>query len=518
MADDTNFLQPDAESIHKRVMLPSESAPNIVTSLTTTSVESMVSVDGLDENTEDCNTLEGFRYPETDDGGDASDENSSTIFPVRLFGFHGNHVESDNSFSVGIENKNTVRKTDTDMRAVIIYLRSINELRTPELIPPLELDQYLATYFSVVKKNDGKEYEPSTVRAILASIERYLRHVGYPASLTRDMAFAGTRDAMRKKQVELKRLSTRTTRPSALPEGASIEFLRELASQKIEDLYKAKHLGPFNPLSVINTLMFMFIVRFKMKKAVQHKALKWGDIHLLKDHTGKECLVYVPDHQDHNIGKMTEQERRNFFRHRVKIFAKPEKPIKNLVNIYKIYARKRPSGSLQTDSSFYLGFANAVPSGDRAWYKNTPMGVNKISDLVRQIRDVTYMSQWQPSIDVLGGYSDRALTDVLDPDETLSGSSCCTDPVGSLVHHRESISTDGEESIPVYDTDPESDDDLSYIPISYMIGRPQSSSNGHPQSNSDSPQHSSDNGHSSKITDSASDSPSTTQHIEAGAR
>ncbi|XP_014780752.1 uncharacterized protein DDB_G0292642-like [Octopus bimaculoides] len=66
------------------------------------------------------------------------------------------------SFNFHMENKHTQRKTDTDMRTLSSYLKSLNESRNPERIPPDELDNYLSSFFMVVRKADGSEYEPKT--------------------------------------------------------------------------------------------------------------------------------------------------------------------------------------------------------------------------------------------------------------------------------------------------------------------------------------------------------------------
>jgi hypothetical protein len=108
--------------------------------------------------------------------------------------------------SLGNENKNTKRKTETDMRIFSSYLVSINELREPETIPAEELDRHLATYFSVIKKHDGNEYEPASLRGMLCSIERYLRARNYPISLTRDVEFTNTRNMLKERQKILREI------------------------------------------------------------------------------------------------------------------------------------------------------------------------------------------------------------------------------------------------------------------------------------------------------------------------
>ena len=54
-----------------------------------------------------------------------------------------------------------------------------NENRDIHEIPCLELDQYLATFVLSVRKTDGHEYEPSSLRSIISSIDRKLGRQKY---------------------------------------------------------------------------------------------------------------------------------------------------------------------------------------------------------------------------------------------------------------------------------------------------------------------------------------------------
>ena len=42
-------------------------------------------------------------------------------------------------------------------------------------IPPQELDNYLSRFLFSVRKKNGDEHKPSTLRGFIASIERYLK-------------------------------------------------------------------------------------------------------------------------------------------------------------------------------------------------------------------------------------------------------------------------------------------------------------------------------------------------------
>ena len=50
-----------------------------------------------------------------------------------------------------------------------------NETKQLQDIPLPELDTYISRFLLSVRKKSGDEYEPTTLRGIIASVERYLK-------------------------------------------------------------------------------------------------------------------------------------------------------------------------------------------------------------------------------------------------------------------------------------------------------------------------------------------------------
>ena len=280
------------------------------------------------------------------------------------------------ALDISVENKNTQRKTDTDIRILISYLKSVSENRSPETISPMELDKHLSTFFDIVKKHDGNDYEPASLRGMLCSIERYLKMKNYPASVTRDFVFASTRRALKAKQQTLRESGKTTKKP---PECGVMTF------EKVKQLYGAREMGPYTPMSVINSLCFTFIVHFHLRKAIDHKNLLWGDVKLMTDKNGREFLAYEP----RCVGKpkVLNIDSENSFR--LCVWSKSENVEKDPIKIYKLYAEKRPSEMNTDNAPFYLGITTLYPSAMQPWYRTCAMGVNKLSDLVRMLREFT---------------------------------------------------------------------------------------------------------------------------------
>ncbi len=76
------------------------------------------------------------------------------------------------------ENQNTKRKTELDVNLIHSYITSeagghINRPPKMEELSPSQLDTYLSKFLLAVRKKNGEEYEPTTLRGFISSVERY---------------------------------------------------------------------------------------------------------------------------------------------------------------------------------------------------------------------------------------------------------------------------------------------------------------------------------------------------------
>ena len=62
------------------------------------------------------------------------------------------------------ENINTKKKTELDLALVNSFIFKVNQNRRLEETPPQELDLYLSKFILAVRKKNGDEYEPTTLR------------------------------------------------------------------------------------------------------------------------------------------------------------------------------------------------------------------------------------------------------------------------------------------------------------------------------------------------------------------
>ena len=80
-------------------------------------------------------------------------------------------------------NKNTLSKTKRDVSLLKEFMRMKGKHEEFENIEPRGLDEILCAFILAVKKKDGEEYEPTTLRSFVSSFDRYLRTKGYPTAI-----------------------------------------------------------------------------------------------------------------------------------------------------------------------------------------------------------------------------------------------------------------------------------------------------------------------------------------------
>ena len=114
------------------------------------------------------------------------------------------NLEDVEEFIEQEENVNTERKTKNDLSLIQLFLTAEKETRTIEEIPPRELDLFLSRFLLSVRKKNGEEYEPTTLRGFIASVERHLKKCRYTESVITGQSFSKTRET------EVKTKTTKT--------------------------------------------------------------------------------------------------------------------------------------------------------------------------------------------------------------------------------------------------------------------------------------------------------------------
>ena len=95
----------------------------------------------------------------------------------------------------------TLKKTFYDLKLVKKFLvEKRHEIREIEKIPPTESDSYLGQFVLATRTKAGKDNEPSSLRRILAGVERHLSHSDPETVISNKKK---KRDALKAKQKQL---------------------------------------------------------------------------------------------------------------------------------------------------------------------------------------------------------------------------------------------------------------------------------------------------------------------------
>ncbi|XP_044167295.1 uncharacterized protein KIAA1958-like [Acropora millepora] len=90
------------------------------------------------------------------------------------------------------ENKNTNRSTATWMKIWSSWAKSRNINVSIETMAPATLNEVLHKFYLEVRKQDGSEYEPDSLKVMHAALERHLSAHKYPYSLINSREFASS--------------------------------------------------------------------------------------------------------------------------------------------------------------------------------------------------------------------------------------------------------------------------------------------------------------------------------------
>ena len=260
---------------------------------------------------------------------------------------------------------NTVKKTKSDMRALQRFCASINETREPEKMTSSELDKLLSKFFKDVKKENGEEYEPSSLTSFQRSFQRYFTEKKLPFNIFEDEEFSRCRQVLAAKRKSLVQ-SGLGNKPNAA---------RELTEKEQNKLFETGQFGDHDPLVLERTLWWFLSLNFGFRARDESRKLCWGDVVLQKDpETGRELLVWRTERGSKTRQGNTESGHKRPFP--PKLFATGDSrcPVK----FYKAFANHRPEDMKKPEDPFYLAVKHKRKSDDNIWYSRTPLGKNQL--------------------------------------------------------------------------------------------------------------------------------------------
>ena len=282
--------------------------------------------------------------------------------------------------------KATKLKTECNVRLFTNFLRTKRVYQPIDEISPSELNDLIGEFIVTVRKNkpghDGStEYEPSYLKGIMNSIDRYLRDKNYPHSLLRDREFSHARSMLTAKQRDLKRQG----------KGNKPHRSQSLSPLEIAKMWDSGAFGLKDPVSLQHTLWWYLVTEAGMRAVTEHSHLCWGDVLLKETSDGKKYL----EHNERQT-KMRMDDGAAAKDTPSKIFENGTDPTRCPVRAYMKFADKRPSDFCKPAESFFL--QPIILRSDtqyvslNTWYKKQPLGKHSIAKFMKKMAETANLS------------------------------------------------------------------------------------------------------------------------------
>lgn len=284
------------------------------------------------------------------------------------------HATDDvKDFMSSMENERTKKKTRLDLKTIQDFFATRGEMRKIEDIEPSRLDQLLCDFFINVRKRDGGQYEPVSLRCFLSSLERHLTSKNYEFSVTKHHHFKKCREALRKKQTHLKKLG----------HGNRPNRTRPLTDAEVDLMFAKKVFSLDTPQSLANLMWWNCCYYFGIRTGTECRNMKWGDVELLKDQDGAEYVQFTERQTKTRTGESVES--RTIPPRMFATTGLDDDP-RDPVSAYKKYRDVRPCGMNGPDTPFFLGVRHTV-NNHGSWFLQQPMGESTLGAILKKACD-----------------------------------------------------------------------------------------------------------------------------------
>ena len=116
------------------------------------------------------------------------------VFSKQLFGFaNESTIEELKIFS---KNLNTVKSTSFLLNVWETWCKQQNIVNKIEENEPGKLNKLLETFYAEVKNKNGDDYEPDSLRVMIAAPDRHLNEKGYKFFIIRDREFHSSKQVL----------------------------------------------------------------------------------------------------------------------------------------------------------------------------------------------------------------------------------------------------------------------------------------------------------------------------------
>ena len=210
--------------------------------------------------------------------------------------------------------------------------------------------------------------EPTSLCAMQAGIDRYLKENGCNCSILKDLEFKGCRDVLEGRAKYLR---------EELGMGKKPNRSHSLTLQEEEELWKSGQLGVQTGQSLTNAMWFLLTQHFGLRGRQEHHAMKVEDFVFKTDDDGNKFITFREGMTKTRGGGLHKKERLVV----PKMFESGDRE-RCPVMIFETFLSRRPL-QLRNTGSLYLAIIGK-PQSD-IWFKVSKLGVNSIDNIMKSM-------------------------------------------------------------------------------------------------------------------------------------
>ena len=216
---------------------------------------------------------------------------------------------------------------------------------------PAELNKVLEQFYAEVKNKNGEDYEPDSLRVMIAALDRHLKDKHYLLSIVKDREFHSFKQVLEVK-AKLLQQSGRGKRPNKA---------RNL-TKKEDVFWKENKFRCNTPEALVNTMWWLLTQHFGLRGRQEHRKMKMDDFQLCKDDNGVEFVQYTEGQTKTRQGGLHTKTRD--FQPRMFAVGGERCP----VALFKQFVSRRPQ-NMKTTGAFYLSIKTNRKPDDNLWFK-----------------------------------------------------------------------------------------------------------------------------------------------------
>ena len=293
---------------------------------------------------------------------ETTDEVDVTRFPV----VSSDEIQELKSVTV---NKNMSRSTKQWMNIFQTWAKTRHlENVSIKTMPPEELDTVLRKFYAEIKKKDGGDYKPESLKIMQSAIERHLKDKNYPLSIVRSREFHNSQEVLNAKALSLRQQG----------KGKRPNKAQALTPDKEFALWEKGQLGNFNGKVLTNVNCKNLTEQLGLRGHQEHYNAHVEDLVIRQQEDGSEVVEFREGPTKTWSGGLSIRRRTT-----PQIMHSTDSGKNNLVRLFKLWLSKRPEGMKDT-GPLYLSVINHTKSTD-VLYTKIWMGQNTTGNIMKSM-------------------------------------------------------------------------------------------------------------------------------------